>query len=118
MEYGEPTVASPQVTADGTVSVEVTLRNVGARPAHEVVQAYVRDVVTSASWADKELKAYTHVDLAAGETRTVQLQIAAADCTIVNARGERVVEPGDFELLVGPSSRDEALRSVAFTVAG
>lgn len=82
-----------------------------------VLQAYVRDAVTSASWADKELKAYRHVDLAPGAEETVELEVPVADCTIVDATGARIVEPGAFELLIGSSSRDEDLRSVSFTVA-
>ncbi len=82
-----------------------------------VLQAYVRDAVTSASWADKELKAYRHVDLAPGAEETVELEVPVTDCTIVDATGARIVEPGAFELLIGSSSRDEDLRSVSFTVA-
>ncbi len=82
-----------------------------------VLQAYVRDAVTSASWADKELKAYRHVDLAPGAEETVELEVPVADCTIVDATGARIAEPGAFELLIGSSSRDEDLRSVSFTVA-
>ena len=82
-----------------------------------VLQAYVRDAVTSATWADKELKAYRHVDLAPGAEETVELEVPVADCTIVDATGARIVEPGAFELLIGSSSRDEDLRSVSFTVA-
>ena len=82
-----------------------------------VLQAYVRDAVTSASWADKELKAYRHVDLAPGAEETVELEVPVGDCTIVDATGARIVEPGAFELLIGSSSRDEDLRSVSFTIA-
>lgn len=82
-----------------------------------VLQAYVRDAVTSASWADKELKAYRHVDLAPGAEETVELEVPVADCTIVDATGACIVEPGAFELLIGSSSRDEDLRSVSFTIA-
>ena len=95
----------------------VTVRNTGSRPAREVVQAYVRDSVTSVSWADKELKGFTVVDVEQGAQATVELAIAVADCTIVDAQGNRVVEAGEFELLVGPSSRDEALLSASFTVS-
>ena len=81
------------------------------------MQVYVSDTVTSATWADKELKAYRQVDLAPGQTHEVEIEVPVADCTIVDARGERVVEPGDFELLVGSSSRDADLLSIRFEVA-
>lgn len=98
------------------VRARVSVRNTGTRPAHEVVQVYVRDSVTSVSWADKELKAYRHVDVQPGETADVEVTLRVADCTIVDAAGRRVVEPGEFELLVGPSSRDDALLSARFVV--
>jgi beta-glucosidase len=102
---------------DGAVRAEIVVENTGDRAAHEVIQVYVRDCVTSASWADKELKGYRHVDLAPGERRTVQIDIPVADCTIVDASGARVVEAGEFDLLVGHSSRDEDLLAARFTVA-
>jgi len=114
--YDEATMETPVVTARDTVRATIRLHNTGSRPAHEIVQVYVRDSVTSASWADKELKAYRHVDLAPGESAVVDVEVAVTDCTILNAAGERIVEPGDFELLIGPSSRDEVLRAVSFTV--
>ncbi|WP_431805250.1 glycoside hydrolase family 3 N-terminal domain-containing protein [Microbacterium sp. bgisy203] len=116
--YGEPEIEVPLLTAADTVRARVAVRNTGSRRAHEVVQAYVRDAVTSASWADKELKAYAHVELAPGEERIVEIMVPVRDCSIVDARGERVVEPGDFDLLIGPSSRDEVLQAVRFTVTG
>jgi beta-glucosidase len=94
----------------------VELRNRGTRPALETVQLYVRDLVTSASWADKELKGFRQVLLQPGESACVEIAVPVDRCTIVNARGERVVEPGAFELLAGPSSRDSELLGVAFTV--
>ena len=99
------------------VRAEVRLTNAGSRPAREVVQLYVRDQVTSVSWADKELKGFRVVDLAPGESRVVELEIAVADCSIVDAAGVRLVEAGAFDLLVGPSSRDEVLLSAPFSVA-
>ncbi|TBN57871.1 beta-glucosidase [Glaciihabitans arcticus] len=116
VEYDRAAISTPRVTAGDTVRATVRLRNSGTRPAHEVVQVYVRDCVTSASWADKELKAYRHVDLAPGQSIVVELEVSVAECTIVDAAGNRVVEPGEFELLIGPSSRDDVLHTVGFTV--
>ncbi|MDL5350975.1 glycoside hydrolase family 3 N-terminal domain-containing protein [Microbacterium sp. zg-YB36] len=103
---------------DDVVRASVTVRNLGDRPAHEVVQVYVRDVVTSVSWTDKELKAYQRVEVPPRSEVTVQLELPVAECTIVDADARRIVEPGAFELLVGPSSRDAALLSAGFTVRG
>ena len=95
----------------------MTVTNTGSRPARETVQVYVRDSVTSVSWADKELKTYRQVDVAPGESVRVRLELPVADCSIVDAAGIRLVESGAFELLVGSSSRDDALLSAAFTVS-
>ncbi|SCY03123.1 beta-glucosidase [Microbacterium sp. LKL04] len=116
VEYGDAEVLTPVVSAGDTVRARITLRNTGDRPAHEIVQVYVRDTVTSVSWADKELKTYRHVDVAAGADATVEIDLPASDCTIVDAAGRRIVEPGEFELLIGPSSRDEMLRAVSFEI--
>lgn len=116
VEYGDAEIMTPVVSVGDTIRARITLRNTGDRPAHEIVQVYVRDTVTSVSWADKELKTYRHVDVAAGASATVEIDLPASDCTIVDAAGRRIVEPGEFELLIGPSSRDEMLRAVSFEV--
>ncbi|WP_374238030.1 glycoside hydrolase family 3 N-terminal domain-containing protein [Microbacterium sp. SS28] len=117
VEYSRLRVVDPEVGSDDSVHAVVELHNTGTRPAHEIVQVYVRDSVTSVSWADRELKAYRHVDLLPGERATVELSLPASECTIVDAAGRRLVEAGEFELLVGPSSRTEALLSARFRVA-
>lgn len=116
VEYSDLVVAAPEVTEADTVRAEVTLTNTGSRPSRETVQVYVRDLVTSVTWATKELKAFRQVDVPAGERVTVALELPVAACTLVTADERRVVEPGGFELLVGPSSRDTALLSAPFTV--
>lgn len=122
-EYGEPTVAGGASNADGTfakadtVRAEITLTNTGKRTGVEVVQAYIGDVVTSYSWTDRELKAFQRVELEPGETKIVAFDIPVADCTIVDPDANRIVEPGEFELLVGHSSRREDLKRAVFTVA-
>ncbi|MFT4136949.1 glycoside hydrolase family 3 N-terminal domain-containing protein [Microbacterium sp.] len=116
VEYGDLHVPTAEVSASDTVVAEIAVRNTGERPVRETVQIYVSDLVTSASWADKELKGYRQVELAPGEETVVRLELSAADCTIVDAGGVRIVEPGEFELRVGPSSREETLRRARFTV--
>ena len=101
-----------------TIRATITVRNRGARVAHEVVQLYVRDVVSSVSWADRELKAFHRVSIAPGDTARVSFDLPVSACTIVDADGERIVEPGEFEILVGPSSREETLQAAQFSVRG
>ncbi|GAB2835131.1 glycoside hydrolase family 3 N-terminal domain-containing protein [Microbacterium insulae] len=117
IEYSRLRLADGDVGETDVVRARVTLRNTGSRPAREVVQAYVRDCVTSVSWADKELKAFVAVEIEPGAEVTVELAVPVAECTIVDAAGNRIVEPGEFELLVGASSRDEALLVARFTVS-
>ncbi len=118
VEYADLRVLTPEVTVADMLVAEVTLHNTGRRPARETVQAYASDVVTSASWADQELKGYRQIDVAPGESIVVRLAIPAADLTIVDARGERVVEPGEFELRVGRSSRARDQLRARFVVTG
>ena len=114
--YRDLRLARDVLDPSATVEARVTLVNHGTRPATETVQAYVRDVVTSASWADKELKGFAHATVPPGGSVEVRLEVPVADCTIVDAHGRRVVEPGAFELLVGPSSRDTDLLRAPFEV--
>ncbi|KRB38904.1 glycoside hydrolase family 3 N-terminal domain-containing protein [Microbacterium sp. Root180] len=117
VEYADLRIQATGLEETDTVRATVTVRNTGSRPAREVVQVYVRDTVTSVSWADKELKGFTVVDVEQGAEATVELAIPVSECTIVDADGHRVVESGEFELLVGPSSRDEVLLSARFSVS-
>ena len=114
--YSDLEILTPEVTTTGVVHARVRLSNTGSRPVLETVQAYVSDVVTSVTWADKELKAWHQVAVEPGASATVDLHIAAADCTIVTADARRTVEPGAFELLVGHSSRREDLLVGTFTI--
>ena len=114
--YADLRIATPVVGEGDVVRASVVVTNTGARPVLETVQVYVRDVVTSVTWADKELKAHAQVALAPGEAATVELAVPAAACTIVDADGVRRVEPGAFALLVGPSSREETLLVGTFDV--
>lgn len=120
-EYGEPVVtnvpASGTFAENDTVHVEIELTNTGERPGTEVVQLYIGDIVTSYSWTDRELKAFRRVELAPGETTTVAFDVPVTDCTIVDSEARRFVEPGEFEVLVGHSSRREHLKRTTFTVA-
>ena len=116
VEYSDLTLLDDDVAPDGVVRAQVSLTNAGTRPALETVQVYVSDVVTSVTWAAKELKAYRQVLVPPGERVTVTLEVPAASLSLVTADGRRVVEPGQFELLVGRSSRDADLLRAAFLV--
>ena len=120
-EYGDPTITNVPESGifaeTDTVHAEITLTNTGDRKGTEVVQLYIGDIVTSYSWTDRELKAFQRVALEPGETKTVAFEIPVANCTIVDPDANRIVEPGEFELLIGHSSRREDLKRTTFTVA-
>jgi beta-glucosidase len=118
VEYSNLSLSHTEAGVEDTIVASVTLTNTGSRPTIETVQAYVSDVVTSVSWTDKELKGFTQVAVAPGESVIAQISIPVSYCTIVDARGRRIVEPGQFELLVGPSSRDRDLLRAGFVVQG
>ena len=116
VEYSDLVVHTPEVARDETIRAHLTLTNTGARPATETVQVYVRDLVTSVTWADKELKSFRQVVVHPGESVVVDLELPAAACTIVDADGNRIVEGGTFDLLVGPSSRPADLLTASFDI--
>ena len=92
------------------------VENLGAREGDEIVQVYVTDVVTSATWVNKALKGFSRIHLAVGEKKTVQVSLPWESFQIVDAEGHTVVEPGEFEIRVGPSSRDRDLLKAVMQV--
>lgn len=115
--YGEPCITNgAEFTAQDAVHVEIDLTNTGARTGTEVVQLYISDVVTSYTWACKELKDFRRVTLEPGETARVAFDLPVSACTIVNGDAERIVEPGEFEILIGHSSRYSDLHATIFNV--
>lgn len=115
--YGEPCITNgAEFTAQDAVHVEIDLTNTGARTGTEVVQLYISDVVTSYTWACKELKDFRRVTLEPGETARVAFDLPVSACTIVNGDAERIVEPGEFEILIGHSGRHSDLHTTIFNV--
>lgn len=92
-----------------TIVASVDVENIGKREGVEIVQAYVTDVVTSATWVNKALKGFARVRLDPGEKKTVSIELPWEAFQIVDAEGRSVVEPGEFIISVGPSSRDKDL---------
>lgn len=107
--YSTLRLASDTLARGQSATVSVDVENTGARAGDEIVQVYVSDLVTSATWVNKALKGFARVHLAPGEKKTVQIALPYEAFQIVDAEGRSVVEPGEFEILVGPSSRDREL---------
>lgn len=105
-EYGKPSISSNTMSTDGSVTLTVNVKNTGNREATEVVQLYIRDLVASVSRPVKELKGYERITLKAGESRNVTFIITPEMLKFYDYNLNHVIEPGDFDLMVGPNSRD------------
>jgi beta-glucosidase len=110
--YSNARLASPTLARGQAATVSVDVENTGAHAGDEVVQVYVSDVVTSVTWVNKALEGFARVHLAPGEKKTVSVSLPWEAFPLVDADGRRVVEAGDFDILVGPSSRDRDLLKV------
>jgi len=104
--YSNLQLTTSIITRGQTAKFSVGVENIGRRAGEEIVQVYVSDLVTSATWVNKALKGFARVHLEPGERKVVQFSLPWEAFQIVDAEGRNVVEPGEFEILVGPSSRD------------
>lgn len=99
-----------------TVKVSVNVRNTGSRDGKEVVQLYVNDRVSSVTTPQKMLKGFDKIELKAGEQKTVTFDLPYDELALWNASMQRVVEPGEFSVMIGRSAEDIAL-SGSFVVS-
>jgi beta-glucosidase len=95
--------------------VKVTVRNDGARAAEEVVQLYVHDRVASVTRPVRELKAFRKVAVPAHGAAEVALTLRAADLGFLGADSRLRLEPGSFDLWVGPSAQEGLAASFTLT---
>jgi beta-glucosidase len=100
----------------GSTRVLVDVTNTGRNAGAEVVQMYIRDTVSSVTRPVKELKGFQKIWLQPGETKTVALDITPESLAFYDINMKYLVEPGDFEIMVGNSSRDEDLQKVTLRV--
>jgi len=103
-------LSAPAVPRDGSLDVTFDLRNTGRRAGTETVQLYVRDLLSSATTPVQRLRGWKRVRLAPGESTSVTLTLPTRDLTLVSSAMRRVVEPGEFEVMIGTSSADVRLR--------
>lgn len=101
-----PQLSAPRIGTGGSVEVTVSVRNTGTRAGDEVVQLYVHDREASVTRPIKELKGFARVSLAPGETRDVRFTLGPDAFALWNADMKEVVEPGRFDIMVGPNSVD------------
>jgi beta-glucosidase len=105
-EIGAPHLSATQIKPDQSVTVSVEVRNTGKVAGDEVVQLYLHDVVSSVTRPIKELKGFRRVTLAPGRSTTVEFTLDREAFALWDAHMKRVVEPGAFEIMVGPNSVD------------
>ena len=86
---------------NGNVAVQATVKNVGQRAGDEVVQLYITDMYASVKTRITELKDFTRVHLQPGESKTVSFELTPYELSLLNDRMDRVVEKGEFKILVG-----------------
>jgi len=114
--FSAPRLVQDTIQRDGSTQVEVDVTNTGKVAGDEVVQMYIRDCISSVTRPVKELKGFRRITLAPGQTQTISLDITPEHLAFYNIDMEYVVEPGQFKIMVGSSSRDEDLQQVILTV--
>ena len=113
---GYSAFAYEDLSVSDDLKVRVTVKNTGAREGTETVQIYQNDSVSSVLTPVRRLIAFTQVTLAAGESKTVEIQLQKDDFALINRNCEKVVEPGEFTVFAGHSSKEEDLLSVKITL--
>lgn len=113
-DYSPVTIDTDTMDSSGTVNASVTVTNTGSRAGDEIVQFYIRDIAGSIARPVKELKHFDRISLRPGESRTVTFPITIEDLKFYNYDLEHVAEPGDFEVMAGPDSRNTT--SARFTL--
>lgn len=102
----------PVLTDDIIVTLDVT--NTGSFDGSDVIQLYLKDKVSSVEIPEKQLKAFSKVFLKSGETKKVTMLLINEQLSLINADMKRVVEPGEFEIMIGASSDQIELRKDFF----
>ena len=103
-KYNTCTLSDSIFSDKGKLMVNVEVENTGKREGQEVVQLYVRDMVSSISTPIQQLKAFKKINLKPGEKTMVSLELPISELAFYNAYMRKVVEPGEFEIQVGSSS--------------
>ena len=114
--YGAPRLKNTSIKPRGSTSVSVDITNTGKVAGDEIVQMYIRDKVSSVTRPVKELKGFQRISLKPGETKTVKMDISRESLAFHDIDMKYVVEPGEFEIMIGSSSRDEDLQKVVLIV--
>lgn len=103
-EYSDLKITTPQIGPFGKTEVSVIVKNTGTRAGDEIVQLYIRDVVSSVTRPVMELKDFKRISLSPGESKMLTFTITPDKLSLWDINMNRVVEPGAFEIMVGTSS--------------
>lgn len=115
-QFGEPRLEKSSIHKYESTTILVDVTNTGKVAGDEVVQMYIRDKFSSVSRPVKELKGFKKVSLKPGESKTIALTISPESLSFINKNMEYTIEPGDFEIMIGNSSRDQDLTKVILNV--
>lgn len=110
--YTDLTFSKSAIAADETVTVSCTVQNTGTLAGDEVVQLYIRDELASVARPIKELKGFQRIKLEPGEQQQLTFELTPEMLSMLDKDLQRVVEPGDFRIMIGASSKDIRLRSI------
>lgn len=108
--YSDLVLSKHQINRDDKLEVSVKVTNTGKYDGEEIVQLYLRDLVASISRPVSELKDFTKIFLKAGESKTIKFVIDKDKLSFYNNQLQWIAEAGDFELMIGASSRDIRLK--------
>ena len=120
LSYTKFDISKPKLNSSkfkkGVLSVSVNVKNIGEISGDEVVQLYISDNYSSITRPVKELKAYKRVSLKPGESKEIVFELNESAFAFYDSEMNYIVEAGDFDVLVGNSSRDEDLKNATFNV--
>lgn len=106
-EYGNVTSDKSKLTENDQITFKVKVKNTGKRDGSEIVQLYIKDLVSSLPRPEKELKGFEKVFLKSGEEKEVTLTIDKSALSFFDAEKHQwIAEKGDFEALIGASAED------------
>jgi beta-glucosidase len=105
-KYDKLRLSQPTIGTSGRTTVSVDVTNTGKLAGDEVVQLYIRDLVSSATRPVKELRGFERIHLEPGQTKTIEFALGPEALAFWNEDMKRVVEPGAFDIMVGPNSVD------------
>jgi beta-glucosidase len=105
-EYRNLELSRNEISPSEAIEVRATIQNTGDRPGSEVVQLYIEDVVSSVATPVKQLRGFSKISLSPGESKTCTFRLTADDLALYDQQLRRVVEPGQFRVMIGASAED------------